>query len=1215
MSTDLTADDFRTRHIGPDADAIDRMLQVVGYETLDGLIDAAVPAQIRNTAPMVLPPAQSEQEVLGALRGLSERNQTRVQMIGQGYYDTVTPAVIRRRMLESPAWYTAYTPYQPEISQGRLEALLTFQTMIEDLTALPLAGASLLDEATAVVEAVLLMRRANKSNPGDVVVVDSDCFPQTLSVLRGRAEVLGIEVVVADLSDGLPKTLPAEPFGVVLQNPGSSGAVRDLAPVIAAAKERGALVTVAADLLSLTLLTPPGEQGADIAVGSAQRFGVPLFFGGPHAGYMSVRAGLERVLPGRLVGVSVDADGQPAYRLALQTREQHIRRDKATSNICTAQALLANVAAMYAAFHGPEGLRRIALRVHRHTVTLADSLRAAGFSLTHGAFFDTLEVHVPGRAAEFIARADKEGVNLRSVDADHVGISCDECTTDEVVRRVAAAFGAPVVAGDADLLPAGLLRTSPFLQHPVFNDHHSETAMLRFLRKLSDKDLALDRTMIPLGSCTMKLNSAIEMEPISFPGFASIHPYAPVEQTAGYHGLISDLERWLCEITGYDRISLQPNAGSQGELAGLLAIHAYHESRGDTDRDIVLIPQSAHGTNAASAVLAGMKVVVVAAGFVVGVDGQQSSQFALRPGVGLQGNPVIPGDLAQPPFEVADQRVVARGLLGRRIGMDGGEAGEADRLHLDRRVELHRAGAQWDHRAVEREVLVGELAQETQHRRLGVVRVEHWVLQIRRGASQPDGDRLVAGHHRRPECGRDAADHLVGSALVTGDADMVGVDQPQVDAVLVGAGDELRGPAVDTHRDGVEEIRVHDGVAGRAQGRRERGGVPVRPGCDAAQPVRAVERRVHRGHVGQQRLGGADVAGGLLAADVLLAGLQCQPVGGLSVGVHRHTHQATGQHPLQPGPHRHETGVRAAEEQRNTEALRRADRDVGALLPRRGEQGQRQQVGGDGDERSALLRLCDHRPDIAHHAAAAGILDHHAERLGGDRLRQSGGQVCDDDLDAEHLGAAAQHRDGLREAFLVDDDDVGRVGRVGAAHQQHGLDNGSGLVEQRRPGQRQSGQVLDECLERQQCLEPALGDLRLIGRVGGVPGRRLQHPAPDHGRGDGVVVALTDHLHPGLVALGEIAQRGEYLLLGLRRRQRHRFGVADGAGDGRVDQVVETFEADGAQHVRDRVGIGADVAGAEAAVVKIVGHGVPPGSRGPDDPGREWAPPRSVLVT
>ena len=614
VSLDLNADGFRTRHIGPDSDAVSRMLDVVGFDSLDDLIDTAVPAQIRSSEPMVLPPAQSEQEVLGALRTISERNENRVQMIGQGYYDTVTPAVIRRRMLESPAWYTAYTPYPPEIAQGRLEALLTCQTLIEDLTALPLAGASLLDEATAVVEAVLLMRRANKTaggSGGDVVVVDADCFPQTLAVLHGRAEVLGIEVVVADLSAGLPETSVA-PFGVVLQNPGGSGAVRNLAPVIAAAKQRGALVTVAADLLSLTLLTPPGEQGADIAVGSAQRFGVPLFFGGPHAAYMSVRAGLERVLPGRLVGVSVDADGQPAYRLALQTREQHIRRDKATSNICTAQALLANVAAMYAAFHGPEGLRRIALRVHRHAVTLAQSLRAAGHAVVHTQFVDTLEVGVPGRAAEFIARADKEGINLRFIDADHVGISCDECTTDEVVRRVAAAFGAPVVAGGADALTPELLRTSPFLQHPVFNEHHSETAMLRFLRKLSDKDLALDRTMIPLGSCTMKLNSAIEMEPISFPGFAGIHPYAPVEQTAGYHGLISDLERWLCEITGYDRISLQPNAGSQGELAGLLAIHAYHQSRGETERDICLIPQSAHGTNAASAVLAALKVVVVA---------------------------------------------------------------------------------------------------------------------------------------------------------------------------------------------------------------------------------------------------------------------------------------------------------------------------------------------------------------------------------------------------------------------------------------------------------------------------------------------------------------------------------------------------------------------------------------------------------------------------
>ena len=611
MSDDLYDGGFRARHIGPDSDSVAHMLRTIGFERLDDLIDSAVPGTIRNTEPMSLPPAQSEQEVLAALRNLSERNQTRVQMIGQGYYDTVTPAVIRRRMLESPAWYTAYTPYQPEIAQGRLEALLTFQTLVEDLTALPLAGASLLDEATAVVEAVLLMRRANSANSADIVVVDQECFPQTISVLCGRAEVLGIEVIVADLSAGLPESIAAEPFGVVIQNPGSSGVVRDIGPVIAQAKERGALVTVAADLLSLTLLTPPGEQGADIAVGSAQRFGVPLFFGGPHAGFMSVRAGLERMLPGRLVGVSVDADGQPAYRLALQTREQHIRREKATSNICTAQALLANVAAMYAAFHGPDGLRRIASRVHRHAATLAATLSAAGHTVVHRNFFDTITVRVDGRAAEFVARADKDGINLRLIDADHVGISCDECTTDEVVRRVAAAFGSPVVVGD-ETIPAALRRTSPYLQHPVFNSHHSETAMLRFLRKLSDKDLALDRTMIPLGSCTMKLNSAIEMEPISFPGFATIHPYAPAEQTAGYHALISDLERWLCEVTGYDRISLQPNAGSQGELAGLLAIHAYHESRGDHDRDIVLIPQSAHGTNAASAVLAGLKVVVVA---------------------------------------------------------------------------------------------------------------------------------------------------------------------------------------------------------------------------------------------------------------------------------------------------------------------------------------------------------------------------------------------------------------------------------------------------------------------------------------------------------------------------------------------------------------------------------------------------------------------------
>ncbi|MFV9456542.1 aminomethyl-transferring glycine dehydrogenase [Rhodococcus sp. NM-2] len=602
--------DFPSRHIGPDASASRRMLDALGYDSLANLIDSAVPDQIRSSQPLNLPAARSEQQVLADLRALSERNEIRVQMIGLGYSDTITPAVLRRNMLESPAWYTAYTPYQPEISQGRLEALLTFQTVIEDLTALPLAGASLLDEATAVMEAVLLMRRANKSKSAtNRVVLDADCLPQTLAVVRGRAKAVGIEVVVAELSGELPD---GDMFGVVFQAPGVSGTVRDLAPMIAAAKARGALTTVAADLLSLTILTPPGEQGADIAVGSAQRFGVPLFFGGPHAGYMAVRGGLERMLPGRLVGVSVDVDGKTAYRLALQTREQHIRRDKATSNICTAQALLANVAAMYAAYHGPEGLRAIANRVRAHATTIAGSLRAAGHTIVHDSFFDTVLVRVPAGAGAIVESADRDGINLRLVDADHVAIACDECTTDDIVRRVVAVFGAQPTTVAAAELPSALARTSNYLQHAVFHDHRSETAMLRFLRTLSDKDLALDRTMIPLGSCTMKLNSAVEMEPISWPGFASIHPYAPVAQTAGYLELVADLERWLGEITGYDRVSLQPNAGSQGELAGLLAIHGYHESRGDFGRNVCLIPQSAHGTNAASAVLAGMKVVVVA---------------------------------------------------------------------------------------------------------------------------------------------------------------------------------------------------------------------------------------------------------------------------------------------------------------------------------------------------------------------------------------------------------------------------------------------------------------------------------------------------------------------------------------------------------------------------------------------------------------------------
>ncbi|WP_174236957.1 aminomethyl-transferring glycine dehydrogenase [Mycobacterium basiliense] len=601
------ASSFVPRHIGPDPVATAHMLDAVGYASLDELTDAAVPAQIRNSAPMALPAARTEQQVLTDLAAIAGRNTVRVSMIGQGYSPCVTPEVLRRNLLESPAWYTAYTPYQPEISQGRLEALLTFQTVIEDLTGLPLAGASLLDEATAVVEAMLLMRRSN-NNPSARLLVDDDCFPQTLSVLRTRAAAVDIEIELVDVSAPLPD---GDFFGIVLQSPGASGAVRDLSALITAAKARSAMSTVATDLLSLTLLTPPGELGADIAVGSAQRFGVPLFFGGPHAGYLAVRSGLERALPGRLVGVSKDVDGAAAYRLALQTREQHIRRDKATSNICTAQALLANVAAMYAVYHGPEGLRDIASRVHAHAVSVAASLRHGGHTVVHDQFFDTVLVKTPQRAGELVARAKTLGVNLRLADADHVGISCDETTTAEITTLVVKAFGVERVVPGRSGLRSGLTRTTPYLQHRVFHEHRSETAMMRFLRRLSDRDLALDRSMIPLGSCTMKLNSAVEMAPISWPNFANIHPHAPAEQTGGYRELITGLERWLAEITGYDRVSLQPNAGSQGELAGLLAIRAYHASRGEQQRRVCLIPQSAHGTNAASAVLAGMRVVVV----------------------------------------------------------------------------------------------------------------------------------------------------------------------------------------------------------------------------------------------------------------------------------------------------------------------------------------------------------------------------------------------------------------------------------------------------------------------------------------------------------------------------------------------------------------------------------------------------------------------------
>jgi glycine dehydrogenase len=609
---------FAGRHIGPSPDEQAKMLAAVGYGSLAELCAAAVPESIATREPLALPPAATEAEVAAELRALAGRNQVLTSMIGLGYADTITPAVIRRNVLENPAWYTAYTPYQPEISQGRLEALLNFQTMVADLTGLPSANASLLDEATAAAEGMALARRVSKAPADAPFVVDADCLPQTVAVLRTRARALGLDVVVADLS--ADAALPDQAFGVLVQYPGASGAVRDHTALAEAAHARGALVVAAADLLALTLLTPPGEMGADVVVGSSQRFGVPLGFGGPHAGYMSVRNGLERSLPGRLVGVSRDADGAPAYRLALQTREQHIRRERATSNICTAQVLLAVIASMYAVYHGPDGLRAIARRVHRYAAVLAAGLRAGGVDVVHGEFFDTVLAAVPGRAADVVAAARQRGVNLRLAGPDHVGISCDEVTTRAHLAAVWAAFGAgadestldSVDESTPDALPPSLRRHSAYLTHPVFSEHRSETAMLRYLRRLADRDYALDRGMIPLGSCTMKLNATAEMEPISLPGFASVHPFAPAEQTEGYRTLIDQLEAWLAEMTGYDAVSLQPNAGSQGEFAGLLAIRAYHAERGEAERDVCLIPSSAHGTNAASAAMAGMRVVVVA---------------------------------------------------------------------------------------------------------------------------------------------------------------------------------------------------------------------------------------------------------------------------------------------------------------------------------------------------------------------------------------------------------------------------------------------------------------------------------------------------------------------------------------------------------------------------------------------------------------------------
>ena len=617
-----THDAFAERHIGPDAASQQAMLDTLGFASRAALIDAVIPASIRRAETLPLGPfvqPKSEAEALAALRELAGKNQVFRSYIGQGYYDTHTPAVILRNVLENPAWYTAYTPYQPEISQGRLEALLNFQQMVADLTGLAISNASLLDEATAAAEAMTLLQRTGKPKSNLFYVAD-DVLPQTLEVVRTRALPVGIEVVTGPAADAAQSNA----FGVLLQYPGVNGDVRDYRALTEAIHAAGGHVVVAADLLALTVLTPPGEWGADVAVGNTQRFGVPMGFGGPHAAYLAVRDEFKRQMPGRLVGVTVDAQGKPALRLALQTREQHIRREKATSNVCTAQALLAIMASMYAVYHGPHGLKTIALRVNRIAALLAAGVKQLGFATVNDTFFDTLTVDTGARTEQVHALANAKRINLRRVSATQVGISVDETTTRGdladllgVFAQAAGGTAPDIDALDAGLagiaaLPAGLERTSAYLTHHVFNRHHSETEMLRYLRSLSDKDLALDRSMIPLGSCTMKLNATSEMLPVTWPEFGQIHPFAPAEQTVGYREMIDQLEQMLVAATGYAAVSLQPNAGSQGEYAGLLIIHAYHASRGESHRDVCLIPASAHGTNPASAHMAGMKVVVVA---------------------------------------------------------------------------------------------------------------------------------------------------------------------------------------------------------------------------------------------------------------------------------------------------------------------------------------------------------------------------------------------------------------------------------------------------------------------------------------------------------------------------------------------------------------------------------------------------------------------------
>ncbi|WP_312317857.1 aminomethyl-transferring glycine dehydrogenase [Stenotrophomonas sp.] len=599
---------FVERHIGPNDAEIAQMLDVVGHASLDALTDAIVPASIKSPAPLALPESMTEVEALAKIRAIADKNQVFRTFIGQGYYGTLTPNVILRNVLENPAWYTAYTPYQAEISQGRMEALINFQTLCADLTGMEIANASLLDEATAAAEAMTLAKRSAKSK-SDTFFVHDAVHPQTLELLRTRAEPLGIVLRV-----GTPaEALEADAYGVLLQYPDTFGHIGDYKALADAVHGRGGLVAVATDLLALTLIAAPGEWGADIVVGNSQRFGVPFGFGGPHAAFMACRDAYKRSMPGRLIGVSIDAQGNPAYRLTLQTREQHIRREKATSNICTAQVLLAVMASMYAVYHGPEGLTRIARRTHRLAAILAAALRDAGVNVGEH-FFDTL--HVKDIDATAIhAKAAAARINLRAIDSEAVGISLDETTTRADIVALGQLFGAVVDVdaldiATADALPADLVRTSAFLTHPVFNTHHSEHELLRYLRSLADKDLAMDRTMIPLGSCTMKLNATAEMIPVTWPEFAKIHPLAPADQSTGYKELIDGLEAMLVECTGYDAVSLQPNSGAQGEYAGLLAIRAYHRSRGESHRDICLIPDSAHGTNPASAQMCGMKVVV-----------------------------------------------------------------------------------------------------------------------------------------------------------------------------------------------------------------------------------------------------------------------------------------------------------------------------------------------------------------------------------------------------------------------------------------------------------------------------------------------------------------------------------------------------------------------------------------------------------------------------